>query len=56
MPSTAINTHGDTLKWTPYLEGWHDLTVVVDSGNGVNETMIEQDVIADGGVIYVPSK
>lgn len=43
----------------------HDLTVVVDSGNGVNETMIEQDVIgtvgmiyemADGGVIYVPSK
>ncbi|RLG28349.1 hypothetical protein DRO03_10035, partial [Methanosarcinales archaeon] len=39
--ATYLDTYDNnnlTIVWTPYWKGWYDLTVVVDSGNDVNET------------------
>lgn len=39
--ATDLDTYDNnnlTIGWTPYWKGWHDLTVVVDAGNDVNET------------------
>ncbi|MEA1944414.1 MAG: CARDB domain-containing protein [Euryarchaeota archaeon] len=38
--ATDLDTYAGnlTIRWKPYVQGWYDLTVIVDSDNDVNET------------------
>ena len=38
---TNLDTYDNgnlTIRWTPHFQGWHNMTVIVDSDNDVNET------------------